>query len=99
MGYTDEEILNKKEKARESNKEDDEEEYEEKTMIVKTKVVIVKKRIVIKPLPAPHCAGPEIYLNSKRVVLLLVKVTSVQFTRGVCTVFLVLMKMWKLWLV
>ena len=73
------------------------------TMIVTMRVVIMKKRIVkkrimMKPRPATHCAVPKIYANNKRGVLLLGKVTSVQFVRGVCTVFLVLMERWKLWL-
>ena len=72
-----------------------------RVVIMKKRIVkkrIVKKRIMMKPRLRTHCAVPEIYVNNKRVVLLLGKVTNVQFARGVFTVFLVLMERWKLWL-
>ena len=61
-----------------------------KKRIVKKRTV--KKRIMMQPRPTTYCVVPEIYANNKRAILLLGKVTSVQFARGVCTVSCVLME-------
>ena len=68
-------------------------------VVIKKKKIMkkrtAKKRIMMQPRPTTYCVVPEIYANNKRAILLLGKVTSVQFARGVCTVSCVLMERWK----
>ena len=97
MESTDEAIFNIEEKARDNKEEEDEEEYEENNDDCDNESSDSEEEN--NDETASGDTLPEIYANNKRVVLLLGKVTSVQFARGVCTVFLVLIERWKLWLV